>query len=77
MLSLGDNRRGRARGTVSVSEPPYGFFIAGSSLKDMNGVRDVLVDFVFPQCACAFVCLFVCVCVFVCVHMFVCVLTCR
>ena len=38
MLTVGDNRRARARGTVSVSEPPYGFFIAGSSMKAMNGV---------------------------------------
>lgn len=31
-------QRQRARGTVRVSEPAYGFFIAGSSILAMNGV---------------------------------------
>ena len=33
MLTTGNNRRARRRGTVRVSEPSYGFFIAGSSTK--------------------------------------------
>lgn len=38
MLTTGGNRRQRARGTVRVNEPAYGFFIAGSSIENMNGV---------------------------------------
>ena len=33
MLTTGNNRRARRRGTVRVSEPSYGFFIAGSNVK--------------------------------------------
>ena len=33
MLTTGNNRRARRRGTVRVSEPSYGFFIAGSNIK--------------------------------------------
>jgi hypothetical protein len=38
MLTVGGGHRPRARGTVRVSEPAYGFFIAGSSIDQMNGV---------------------------------------
>ena len=38
MLTLGGNQRQRQRGPVRVSEPSYGFFIAGSSIEAMNGV---------------------------------------
>lgn len=38
MLTTGGNRQQRARGTVRVSEPSHGFFIAGSSIEAMNGV---------------------------------------
>lgn len=38
MLTTGGNRRQRARGTVRVNEPAYGFFIAGSIIEHMNGV---------------------------------------
>ena len=34
----GTGRAQRQRGTVMVDEPPYGFFIAGSSVKTINGV---------------------------------------
>jgi hypothetical protein len=34
----GTGRAQRQRGTVMVDEPPYGFFIAGSSVKTLNGV---------------------------------------
>lgn len=34
----GGGGRQRARGTVRVSEPAYGFFIAGSKIEAMNGV---------------------------------------
>ena len=37
MLSTGGKAR-RQRGYVRVNEPPYGFFIAGSSIEGMNGV---------------------------------------
>ena len=47
MLSTGGNRRRRARGSCYVNKPAYGFFIAGSSHKSMNGVyvRDNAPDF--------------------------------
>ena len=38
MLSTGGNRRRKSRGSCYVSKPSYGFFIAGSSFKQMNGV---------------------------------------
>jgi hypothetical protein len=38
MLSTGGNRRRKSRGSCYVSKPSYGFFIAGSSCKRMNGV---------------------------------------
>ena len=38
MLSTGGNRRRRSRGSCYVNKPAYGFFIAGSSFKAMNGV---------------------------------------
>jgi hypothetical protein len=37
MLTTGDNRQQRQRGTVTVSKPSFGFFIAGSSINSMNG----------------------------------------
>ena len=38
MLSTGGNRRRRQRGSCYVNKPAFGFFIAGSSEKQMNGV---------------------------------------
>ena len=38
MLTTGDNRAPRARRSCYVNEPACGFFVAGSSLKEMNGV---------------------------------------
>ena len=38
MLSTGGNRRRKSRGSCYVNKPAYGFFIAGSSFKAMNGV---------------------------------------
>ena len=38
LVPEGHGRRQQSRGTVYVDEPPYGFFIAGSSLKRLNGV---------------------------------------
>ena len=34
----GGPRRSRSRGSVRVQEPAYGFFIAGSSFDEMNGI---------------------------------------
>ncbi len=33
----GTGRAQKSRGTCYVDEPPYGFFVAGSSVKAMNG----------------------------------------
>jgi DnaJ-domain-containing protein 1 len=38
MLSTGGNRRRKQRGSCYVNKPAYGFFIAGSTYKKMNGV---------------------------------------
>lgn len=38
LVPEGQGRRQRSRGTCYVDEPPLGFFIAGSTLKKMNGV---------------------------------------
>ena len=38
MLTTGDNRAPRARRSCYVNEPAFGFFVAGSTHKQMNGL---------------------------------------
>jgi hypothetical protein len=38
LVPEGHGRRERARGTCYVDEPPFGFFIAGTTVKQLNGV---------------------------------------
>jgi len=38
LVPEGQGRRQKARGTCYVDEPPFGFFIAGSTVKVLNGV---------------------------------------
>ena len=38
LVPEGEGRRQRSRGTCYVDTPPFGFFVAGSSAKAMNGV---------------------------------------
>ena len=38
MLTTGDNRAPRARRSCYVDEPAFGFFVAGSTHKQMNGL---------------------------------------
>ena len=38
LVPEGVGRQQRSRGTCYVDEPPFGFFVTGSSIKPMNGV---------------------------------------